>query len=251
MRGAAVIAGRELRALFRSPLAWLVLAGATFVLAWLFLWLVQSFLALAPHAAPDASAPGVTGAVAAPVLFWAALILVVLTPLMAMRMLAEERRSGTLRLLRAAPVSTSAIVAGKFAALVCFLWLVVALAAAMPLTLALGTSLDLGRLGAGVLGLVLVSAAFGAISLFMSALTRQPVLAALASFGALIVLWIVNLAAAAPGAASPLAWLAFQPHLGALLRGAVDSADVAYFLVLTALFLGLTVWRLDIERLGA
>lgn len=250
MRGVAAIAGRELRALFRSPLAWLVLAGAAFVMAWLFLWLVQNFLAVSSQAAPGASAPGVTGAAAAPAFFWAAVILVILTPLMAMRTLAEERRSGTIRLLRAAPVSTTAIVLGKFAALLLFLWLVVAMAAAMPLTLALGTSLDFGRIGAGVLGLALVTAAFGAVSLFMSALTRQPLLAALASFGALIVLWIINLAAGAPGAVSPLAWLAFQPHLGNLLRGAVASADVAYFLILTALFLGLTVWRLDMERLG-
>lgn len=251
MRGALTIAGRELRGLFRSPLAWLVLAGTTFILGWLFLWLVQNFLAMSGHAAPDASAPGVTGAVGSPAFFWAAVILVVLTPLMAMRLLSEERRSGTLRLLRAAPVSTTAIVVGKFTALLCFMWLVVAVAAAMPLTLALGTSLDFGRLAAGVLGLALVTAAFGAISLFISSLTRQPLLAALGSFGALLVLWIVNLAAAAPGTVSPLAWLAFQPHLGSLLRGAVNSADVAYFLILTALFLALTVWRLDAERLGA
>lgn len=251
MRGAATVAGRELRTLFRSPLAWLVLAGTAFVLAWLFLWLVQNFLVMSLHANPNASAPGVTAAVAAPAFFWAAVILVVLTPLMAMRLLAEERRSGTLRLLRAAPISTGAVVLGKFAALVCFLWLVVALAAAMPLTLALGTHLDFGRIGAGVLGLALVTAAFGAISLFISSLTRQPLLAALGGFGALLVLWIVNLAAAAPGTVSPLAWLAFQPHLAGLLRGTVNSGDVAYFLILTALFLGLTIWRLDAERLGA
>lgn len=251
MRAALTIGARELRTLFRSPLAWLILAGADFVLAWVFLWFVQNFMTASGHSASVVHAPGVTGAVAAPAFFWASIILVVLTPLLAMRLIAEERRAGTIRLLRAAPVSTSAIVLGKFLALLLFLWLIVAIAAAMPLTLELGTHLDLGRLGAGVLGLALVAGAFGAVSLFMSSLTRQPLIAALASFGALIVLWIVNLAAGAPGSARGLAWLAFQPHLGALFRGVVDTANLAYFVILTALFLGLTVWRLDAERLGA
>ncbi len=248
MKGIFTLAGRELRALFRSPVAWLVLAGASFVLAWVFLYFVQAFLGSAGTAA---HAPGVTGAVAAPAFFWASLVLVVLTPAMAMRLVAEERRSGTIRLLRSAPISTTAIVLGKFLALLIFLWVVVALAAAMPLTLELGTRLDLGRLGAGILGLALVAAAFSAVSLFMSSLTRQPLLAALASYAALIVLWIINLAATAPGSAAGLAWLAFQPHLGALFRGAVNSSDLAYFAIIVTLFLGLTVWRLDVERLGA
>ncbi len=250
MRAILIIAGRDLRALFRSPLAWLLLAGAGFVIAWVFLWFVQGYMTAAPHLPPGAQNPGVTALVATPTLLWAALILVVLTPLLAMRLLAEERHNGTLNLLRAAPVSITAIVIGKFLALLTFLWLVIAITAAMPLSLALGTTLDFGRLGAGVLALAVLAAAFGAISLFISSLTRQPLLAAFASFGAILILWIINLAATTPGATSVLGWLAFQPHLSRLLRGVVDSADLAYFLILTLLFLGLSIWRLDAERLS-
>ncbi|MGH8129038.1 MAG: ABC transporter permease [Gammaproteobacteria bacterium] len=250
MRTTLIIAGRDLRALFRSPLAWLLLAGASFIIAWVFLWFVQGYMTAAPHLPVGAQNPGITALVAAPTLLWSALVLVVLTPLLAMRLLAEERRNGTLNLLRAAPVSMSSLVAGKFLALLAFLWLVVAIAAAMPLSLELGTTLDLGRLGAGVLALALLAAAFGAISLFISSLTRQPLLAAFASFGAIIGLWIINLAAGTTSSTSPLAWLAFQPHLNALLRGVVDSTDLAYFVILTLFFLGLSVWRLDAERLS-
>lgn len=249
MSGTLIIAGRDLRALFRSPLAWLLLAGASFVIAWVFLWFVQSFMAAAPHLPPDSRNAGVTDLVVAPTFVWTALVLVILTPLLAMRLLAEERRSGTLRLLRSAPVSATAIVFGKYLALLAVLWLTVAIAAAMPLCLELGTTLDLGRLAAGVLALALLGAAFGAISLFISALTSQPLLAALASFGAILLLWIINLAASASHSVSALGWLAFQPHLSTLLRGLVDTADLAYFLILALLFLGLAVWRLDAERL--
>lgn len=251
MRGTLTIAGRELRALFGSPLAWLILAGASFVLAWVFLAYVQAFLSVAPQIAPSAHSPGVTALVAGPALYWASLVLVVLTPLIAMRLLAGEKRDGTIRLLRSAPVSTTAIVVGKYLALVAFLWLVVAIAAAMPLTLELGTTLDLGRLGASALGLALVAAAFGAVALFVSALTSQPLIAAFGGFFALVLLLIVNLAARASDAGGrALDWLAFQPHLDPFFRGVVNTADLAYFLIMTALFLGLAVWKLDAERLG-
>ncbi|MGH8225812.1 MAG: ABC transporter permease [Gammaproteobacteria bacterium] len=251
MRGALAIAGRELRALFGSPLAWLILAGASFVLAWVFLVFVQNFIEVAPRLAPAAHAPGVTALVAAPALYWASLVLVILTPLVAMRLIAGEKRDGTIRLLRSAPVSTTAIVAGKYLALIVFLWLIVAIAVVMPLTLRLGTALDLGRLGAGALGLALVAAAFGAVALFMSSLTAQPLLAALGGFGVLVLLLIVNLAARAGGAGThALGWLAFQPHLAPFFSGVVNTGDLAYFLILTALFLGLAVWKLDTERLG-
>lgn len=249
MIGVLTVAARELRSLFRTPLAWLLLAGASFILAWIFLWFVQRFLDAGPGTA--ATATGVTALIAAPTMSGASLVLSVLTPLVAMRLVSEEKRNGTIALLRSAPVSTTAIVVGKFLALLVFLWLFVAIVVLMPLTLSLGTSLDLGALGAGALGLALLSAAFGALCLFMSTLTRQPALAAFGGFGVLLLLWILNLAAAAPTAgATALRWLAFEPHLSPLLSGAVGSQDLAYFLILTALFLALAVWKLDAERLG-
>lgn len=250
MRAALIVAGREARSLFRSPFAWLVLAGASFAMAWVFLSFVQDFMRIAPRMNPEASAPGVTALIGSPALLWASLVLVVLTPLLAMRSISEEKRSGTISLLRSAPISASAVVAGKFLALLLFLWTVVAVAVAMPLSLAAGTALDFGRLAAGSLGLALVAAAFGAICLFMSTLTRQPILAALAGYGALILLWVVNLAVASSAGTTALAWIAFEPHVSAFLRGEVNSSDVAYFLILTGLFLGLAVWKLDADRLG-
>jgi ABC-2 type transport system permease protein len=251
MTGALTIAGRELRALARSPFAWLVAAGACFVIAWVFLWFTQHFLLVSPKAAAGTHAAGITELVAAPTLFWAALIVAVITPLMTMGLIAGEKRAGIMRLLRAAPISSSAIVAGKYLALVLFLWLIAALAVIMPLTLELGTTLDLGRLGAGALGLALATAAFGAACLFMSTLTRQPALAALAGFGLLILLLVINLAARSTyGGTHVLAWLAFQTHLAPFFRGVVASGDLAYFLIMIVLFLGLAIWKLDAERLG-
>ncbi|MHC5833519.1 MAG: ABC transporter permease, partial [Nostoc sp.] len=89
----------------------------------------------------------------------------------------EERKSGSLTLLLAAPVTLTELVVGKFLGLCGFFLVLLALLAAMPLTLLIGTPLDLGRIAAGLFGLGLLMAAFGAAGLFISTLTKEPTIA--------------------------------------------------------------------------
>jgi hypothetical protein len=148
------IAAREFRTLFLSPLAWGVLAVVQFILAWLFLVQVDTFTdEHAPMFAHMDEGPGVTDLVAAPLFGSAALILLMVVPLLSMRLLAEERRSGTLSLLMSSPVSMTEVVLGKYLGLLGFLMIVVVLVTAMPISLAIGTSLDWGKLAAGALHL--------------------------------------------------------------------------------------------------
>jgi ABC-2 type transport system permease protein len=83
------IAGRELRSLFFSPLAWLLLGLMQFILAWLFLIQVEEFMQLQPQLATLETAPGVTDLVVMPLLDSAALILMLVTPLISMRLLSD------------------------------------------------------------------------------------------------------------------------------------------------------------------
>ncbi len=130
------IAGKELRSLFASPLAWLVLTVVQIILGYGFLKRLDDFLQIQSQLAQLASPPGVTELVAAPTFATAAAVLLFAVPLLAMRMIAEERRNQTLTLLLSAPVSITEIVLGKFVGLVAFLLIIVLLVAAMPLTLA-------------------------------------------------------------------------------------------------------------------
>src|SRR5690606_16239685 len=129
-----------------------------------------------------------------PLFSTASIVMLLVMPLLTMRLIAEEKRSGTIALLRAAPVSTAGIVLGKYFALLVFVALLTALTAAMPASLAAGTDLDAGRLLASALGLFLLTASFASVGLFMSSLTRQPVVAAVATFGVLLLLWLINVA---------------------------------------------------------
>ena len=252
MRNIWTIAGRELRSLFCSPLAWVLLAAIQAVLGWLFLLQVKGYEELGPALASIPGAPGLTVIAVSPVLKTSAMVLLMTAPLITMRSFAEEQRNGTLSLLLSAPVSITELVLGKFAGVLVFFLIVVGAIAIMPMSLLTGGNLDLGLVASGLLGLCLLSAAFCAAGLYLSSLTANPAVAAAASFGVLLLLWIVDLASAgasSEGMAGVLAYLSLTVHLDALLRGVLDTRDISYYVLFTAGFLTLCVRRLDRLRL--
>jgi ABC-2 type transport system permease protein len=244
------IAGRELRSLFLSPLAWSILAVTLFILAYLFLTQIETYLSLQPRLAAIEGAPGVADIVIAPLFADAAMVLLLITPLITMRTISEERRNRTLSLLFSAPVSMTEIVLGKYLGVLSFFLILLGLLTLMPLSLLVGTDLDVGKLAAGLLGLTLVVAAFAAIGLYMSSLTEQPTVAAVTTFGLLLLLWIVDWAGNTDTSGSnTLAQLSMLRHYEPLLKGLFNSADVAYYLLVIALFIGFTIRRMDATRL--
>lgn len=244
-----VIAAREWRGLFLSPLAWTLLAVNEALLAWVFIILVNDFQNARGRLAALEHAPGVTDLVIAPLFRVAAWGLLLLTPLLTMRLFSEERRTGTLDLLLSAPVSASQIVLGKYLGVLAFLLTAVALMALMPLALATGSTLDGGKVLAGLLGLGLLAASCAAAGLYLSSLTAQPIVAATATFGLLLAFWMVDLGAGQGTASALFGYLSLPRHNDALLLGLVRSEDVAYYLLFSVAFLGLTIRRLDNLRL--
>lgn len=243
------IAARELRGLFLSPLAWTLLAVVQLVLAWLFLVLVEEFLTLQSPLLGLEGALGVSDLVVAPLLRVAAWLLLLITPLLTMRLLSEERRNRTLGLLLSAPVASYEIVLGKYLGLLTFLLLLVMLIALMPLSLLVGSKLDLGKLAAGLLGLLLLLGSFSAAGCYCSTRSAQPVTAAVATFG--LLLWLSVIDAAGDGTreiSSVFAYLSLWRHYDVLLTGLISSADIIYYLLFIVAFLGLSVRRLDNER---
>lgn len=241
-----LIARKELSTLFASPLAWLVLALGQLVYAWVFLVQLDQYLQNLPRMDTLANPPGVTEVVAGTLFGFAAIVLLMLVPLVSQRLFPDEDRQGTLQLLLAAPVSTTEIVLGKFLGAMLFLLAAIAQVVVMAASLALGGPVDWGLIVANVLGLLLLSAAFSSLGLFVSSLTRHGLTAAFATFAVLLLLWIVH-AATEPG--RPLHVLSLMSHFDAFNRGLLDTRDVAYLAVFTGVFLTLTVRRLESRRL--
>lgn len=245
------IALRELRGLFLSPLAWAVLAVVQLILGFLFLGQVDLFLRAQSQLLAMSEPPGLTEIVVSPLLANASIVLLLAVPLVTMRLVSEERRGRTLTLLFSAPVSMTEIVLGKYLGIMLFLLLVVALIALMPASLLAGGKLDMGLFAAGVLGLILLTGAFAAVGLFMSVMTRHPTVAGIATFGALLLLWVLDWSGQGAAGGSALAYLSLLNHFEPFLKGVFDSADAIYYLLFIATFVVLSVRRLDAERMGA
>ncbi len=243
------IALRELRSLFTSPLAWVILAVVQFIIAWVMFAQIDQFFLLQDQLATLPNAPGVTDLVIAPVLEIASIMLLMITPLVTMRLLSEEQRNGTLSLLFSSPVTATEIVLGKFFGVVMYLLVLSAMVALMPMALKLGTDIDLGKLASGLLGMSLLLIAFAAAGLYMSSLTDNPVVAAVSSFGLLLLLWIIDTGGGDSTRESVLAYVSLLQHFAPLLRGIVDSKDLVYFLLFISGFLILTIRQLDALRL--
>lgn len=247
---AFTIAARELRSLFLSPLAWSILAVVQVILAYLFLSQIDYYMALQPRLAGLEGAPGLTDLIVAPLFANTGIILLLVTPLLTMRLISEERRNRTLSLLFTAPVSMSEIIMGKYLGILAFLLLMVGMIELMPLALLAGGGLDFGKLAACTLAIILLLAGFAAVGLYMSSLASQPTVAAIGSFGALLLLWIIDWSGNLGGDASQvLAYLSMLRHYENLLKGLVNSTDVIYYLLFTAAFLVLSIRRLDNDRL--
>lgn len=243
------IADKELRSMFASPLAWVVLAFVQFVLALIFLKQIDGFLMVQAQLARTPNAPGLTEIAIVPMFGVASMVLLMSVPLLTMRLVSEERRNQTMALLMSAPISMTQIIIGKFLAMVAFLALIDLLILVMAVSLMAGGPLDIGLLIANLLGLMLLGSSFAAIGLFVSCLTTHPVVAAVLSLAVFLGLWIINIAAA-----NPESWLnliSLLKRFEGFMNGSVIMSDVIYFVVITTAFLILSIRRLDAERLRA
>jgi ABC-2 type transport system permease protein len=246
------LAQRELRSLFLSPMAWSILAVTQVILAFIFLALVEDYIAKLPQLVLLENAPGITEWIVAPLYGSAAWLLMMIVPLLTMRIISDERRNHSLTLLLSAPISMTEIIIGKYLGILLFLVLMCLMISIMPLSLLLAGQLDSGHISAIILALLLLIASFVALGLYLSTLTVQPTVAAIGTYGALLLLWIIDVGSnnvANAEASGLLTYLSMLRHFDALARGVFSSADVIYFVLFILAFVVLSIRRLDAERL--
>ena len=241
---------KEFRLLFLTPRAWTLLGIGQLLLAWLLLVRLEEFLKIQSQLNAIAGAPGVTELIVAPLIDSATVIFMLTLPMVTMRMFSQEFRDGTFDLLLSSPLSATKVVVGKYIAVLALVASMLLLTALLVFLLEAGTTLDRGTTLAALAGLALSLGAYGAIGLFVSSLSSQPSTAAVTTYGALLLLWLLDLAPLPESGISSLHWIGFSSHVQPLFSGLVDSADVAYFILLILTFLALTVRRLDNLRLG-
>jgi len=206
---------RELRSYFNSPVAYVVIIVFLGIIGWfftsnLFLMNVAS-LRVVFELVP--------------------LVFLFFVPAITMRLLAEEKKSGTLELLTTKPVRDVEIILGKFFA--AWALLAAALAPTLLYVVSVGLlgSLDLGPVFTGYLGLLLMGAVYVAIGLFASSLTENQIVAFIISFLLILALFLMDkvLIYVPEAFASTMEFLAIDYHFSNIARGVIDSRNIVYF----------------------
>ena len=244
---------KEMRLYFTSPVAWVVLTIFLFIAGYFFSSIFSFFSqasiqsAMNPQMGRDLN---VTDSVMRPLFSNVSVILLLLMPLVTMRLFAEERRAGTIELLLTYPVRDGAVLAGKYLAALGLYALMIGLTVLYPLIVVYFARLEWGPVLTGYLGLLLMGATFIAVGVFASSLTENQIVAAVTTFGVLLIFWILGWSADYAGGSigRVLQFLSILEHNDSFSKGVLDTKDVLYYVNFTALALFLTLRSLEARR---
>lgn len=245
MRNALAIAWREVRTYFTSPLAYVVI-GVFLALSGYIFW--ASLVRFSQLCLRYGNSPyifqqlNVNDLVIRPLFGSMGIIFLLMIPAITMRLLADERRTGTAELLFTCPVTSGQVVMGKFLGASCLLLVMLSVTLSYPiLILGSGAHPDLKPTFSGYLGVLLMGLTFLSVGLLISSLTENQIIAAVGAFGVLLLLWIVNWVAesAPPTLAVVLNKLSIIEHFQDFRKGVFDTEHVIFYLsaILVALFL--------------
>ncbi|PYM06846.1 MAG: ABC transporter permease [Candidatus Rokuibacteriota bacterium] len=162
----------------------------------------------------------------------------------------EERKSGTIELLLTYPVRDGAVLVAKYLAALTLYALMLFLTLLYPAIVAYFARLELGPLVTGYLGLVLMGGAFLAVGVLASSLTENQIVAAVSTFGVLLLFWIIGWSADNAGGVlgKVLAHLSIIDHYDGFAKGVIDTRDLIYYVNFIALALFLTLRSLESRR---
>jgi len=254
MRNVLAIAWRDIRAMFVSPIAYVVLTGFVLLGGWFFFNLLAQFNRLVSVYSGvqgyDTTWLNLNDAVVSPLLQNLSVVLLIVIPMITMRSFAEERSVGTYELLFTSPVRVSEIVVGKFLAGVALVTMMVGLTLLYPGILMVYGNPETGLIASGFLALYLTAIAYVAVGNFASALTSNQIVAAVTALVILLLLFVISWPAEGAGETLKafLTYLSVTEHFTSMMRGVLDTKDVVYFASLIGVFLFLNHRAVEAAR---
>ncbi len=222
MNGAIKIAKKEFRSYFSSPAAYIIIILFLSLTGWFF----TNTLFIEGGQADLRSNFNIIP-----------FLLLFFVPALTMKMIAEEKRSGTIELLATLPVSETEIIAGKFIGSLGILVLSILLTSPNIITIGILGDPDWGVLFSGYAGLILMSAAFTSVGIYTSSVTDNQIIAFLVSFFILFILVMVNSLLIFLPFPEFFEYLGVNSHYSNFLKGVIDSRDVVYFASVILIFL--------------
>jgi len=237
VKNTMLIALKEFKSYLTSPMAYVIACVFLVLYGSLFIWYLED------TQYSDTSINGYLD-------IWGNLVLMLFAAVLAMRLIAEEKKLGTWELLLTAPLRDTEVVLGKFLGSLGMLVSMLALTLYFPLLLRVFGIPDGGPILTGYLGLFLLGATSLAIGLFASSVTSNQIVAAVVAGGMLAILYFIGIAGDAIGGAAGniLSYISLYSHFSAFVTGIIDTRAIIYFLSITALFLFLTIRSIETSR---
>ena len=244
---------KELKLYFSSPIAYAVLAIFSLIAGWFFANVfvyyarVSMQAAMNPMMGRDLS---IIDGLFRPLFQNMSVIMLLMMPILTMRLFSEEKKSGTIELLLTYPLRDGEVLLGKYLAALTVFAAMLALTLTYPALVAWVTPVEWGPLATGYLGLLLQGAAFIAIGILISSLTENQIVAAVSTFGILLIFWVISWASDTAGGTwgRILSHLSLTEHFDSFSKGVIDTKDLIYYLNLIILSLFLTLRSLDSKR---
>jgi len=227
MRNIWFIFTKEIRSYFASPIAYVVLIVFSLLTGYFF----AAYFNWASRYGSESSMRGTFLNMSITMLFVA--------PLITMRVFAEEKRLGTIELLMTSPVTDTQVVLGKFFASLALLIIMLAMTFLCPVYLSMYSTPDLGPIGIGYLGLLLLGSAFLSLGIVTSSFTKNQIISALISFVALLGLWVIGWISSTVGsqAGKVFSFISLLEHFEDFSKGILDSKHVVYYLSFSVFWL--------------
>ncbi len=238
MKGALLIARREAYAYLRSPLGAAVIAAVLLGEGLYFYWSGLTERRVSAEVLQDFFNIASGGILLA-------------TPVLSMRLVAEERQTGTMTLPNTAPVRDRDIVLGKFISAFAMIGLMTALSFYMPALIFVNGKVSLGHIAVGYLGVLLLGAAVTSIGLFASSLSRSQVLAVILTAAILVpllLMWMVARAVDPPLNEVVAALALHHDNYRPFMQGTLKLGSVAYYVAVSFFFLLSAIKVLEARR---
>jgi ABC-2 type transport system permease protein len=251
VRNVLIICRKELRSYFVSPIAYLLLTMFAVIMGFFFWNALGYFVYMGIESQMQGQMfpMNINEQVIRPLLSNMSVVGLFLIPMITMRLFAEEKRSGTIELLATSPVRDTEVILGKWLAAVVMYGCLMLLTGLNFLFLFKYGNPDWKPLTIGYLGLLLQAAALLAIGTFISTLTKNQIVAGAATFGACLLLWVLEWVSGYETAtwARVLSYMSVITHFESFAKGVLDVKDAVYYA--TVAFLGLFLTARSMESL--
>jgi ABC-2 type transport system permease protein len=254
MRNIIAIAHKELRSYFASPIGYVLVGLWALLFGWFYINLVAYFMSMSMQmgqfGAGGAQPMNVNQQLIRPLLQNVTILILFVLPMVTMRTYSEEKRVGTIELLLTSPVSDFEIIMGKFLGALSLYAVMLAVTLLHVALLFIYGRPEWKPIVTAYVGLLLMGGCFISVGLFISSLTKNQIVAVMATFSVFLFLWIINWIGsfAGPTVDAITKYLSIIDHFDDFSKGVVDTSHFIYYVSFITFGLFLTAKSVDSER---